>query len=415
MKSDYQLDIWSSEFKADPFPFYARMRAHSPVFQVTLPDRQTAWVVTRYDDVALVLRDERFAKDRLRVLSPAQLANQPWMPAMFKPLSRNMLDVDPPDHTRLRALVQQAFSPRSIDQMRPRIEALSHELIDRFSRRRVDLIHDYALPIPSMIIAELMGISGRDRHKFHRWSSTILSSSSSRGGAWLAIPAGWLFLRYLRRLVRDRRVQPRDDLVSALVAAHEAADRLSDDELMSMIFLLIIAGHETTVNLIGNGMLALLEHPDQLEMLRRDPSLIKSAVEELLRFTSPAETGTERFATEDVELGGVTIRKGDMVMAAIASANRDEAYFENPDALDITREPNKHLAFGLGIHFCLGASLARLEGQIAINTLLARAGDLRLAVPAGTLRWRAGLVLRGLKALPVSLAPVKAAPVAAAR
>ncbi len=410
MKTDLKIDIWSSEFKADPYPFYARMRAHSPVFPVTLPDKQTAWVVTRYDDVAMVLRDERFGKDRLRVLSQQQLAHQPWMPAMFKPLGRNMLDVDPPDHTRLRALVQQAFSPRVVEQMRPRIESLANELVDRFDgRRRIDLIHDYALPIPTMIIAELLGVSPRDRHKFHRWSSTILSASSSRGGTFRAIPSVWFFLRYLRKLIRDRRDKPRDDLVTALVDAHEAADRLSDDELMSMMFLLIIAGHETTVNLIGNGTLALLEHPEQMAKLRDAPTLIKSAIEELLRFTSPVETATERFAREDVTVSGVTIPKGNIVFAAIASANRDETRFDNPDTLDVTRDPNKHLAFGLGIHFCLGASLARLEGQIAISTLLARAGGLRLAVPPGTLRWRSGLVLRGLKALPVTLAPARAA------
>jgi cytochrome P450 PksS len=405
VKSDLKVDIWSSEFKADPYPFYARLRAHSPVYPVTLPDKQTAWLVTRYDDVAMVLRDERFGKDILRLLTPEQLANQPWMPAMFKPLARNMLDVDPPDHTRLRALVQQAFSPRVVESMRPRIESLANELVDRFGRRRVDLIHDYALPIPTTIIAEMLGVDARDRHKFHRWSSAILSSTSSRHGIFWALPNGWLFLRYLRKLVQDRRSHPRDDLVTALVEAHEAGDRLADDELMSMIFLLIIAGHETTVNLIGNGMLALMEHPDQLERLRGEPTLIKSAVEELLRFTSPVETATERYAREDVTVAGVTIPKGSMVLAAIASANRDETRFENPDTLDIAREPNKHLAFGLGIHFCLGASLARLEGQIAINTLLSRVGDLQLAVKPDALRWRPGLVLRGLKALPVKRSP----------
>jgi cytochrome P450 len=402
MKTDLKIDIWSSEFKADPFSFYAHMRANSPVFQVTLPDKQPAWVVTRYDDVALVLRDERFGKDRLRVLTPEQLKQQPWMPAMFQPLSRNMLDVDPPDHTRLRALVQQAFSPRVVDQMRPRIESLSNEMIDGFARlRRIDLIHDYALPIPTLVIAEMLGVSPRDRHKFHRWSNAILTSTSSSRGAWWAIPNVFFFLRYLRKLVRERREHPQDDLVTALVEAHEDADRMSDAELMSMIFLLIVAGHETTVNLIGNGTLALLEHPDQLDRLRNDPSLIRSAVEELLRFSAPVETATERFAREDVTLSGVTIPKGSTVLAAIASANRDETKFDDPDALDITREPNKHLAFGLGIHFCLGASLARLEAQIAINTLLARVKDLQLAVPSSALRWRPGLVLRGLKALPV--------------
>jgi cytochrome P450 len=216
------------------------------------------------------------------------------------------------------------------------------------------------------------------------------------------MPSALLFMRYIRRLIKIRRGDLRDDLISALITAKEASERLNDDELLSMILLLIVAGHETTVNLIASGMLALLAHPDQLERLRNEPALIKPAVEELLRFTAPVETATERFAREDVELAGVKIAQGDLVLAAIASANRDESYFVNPDRLDITREPNRHLAFGLGIHFCLGASLARLEGQMAINTLLARTRDLQLAVDPSTLRWRSGLVLRGLKALPVS-------------
>jgi len=404
MKTDLKLDIWSSEFKANPFPFYAHLRANNPVCQVTLPDKQTAWLVTRYDDVALVLKDERFGKDHRRILTPEQLAKQPWIPAMFKPLSHHMLDQDPPDHTRLRSLVQQAFSPRAVDAMRPRIESLANELIDQFGRRRqIDLVHDYALPIPTLIIAEMLGVNPRDRHKIHRWSSTILTATSSRLGSYRAIPSVFFFLRYMRKLVHQRRQMPQDDLVSALVSAHEAGDKMNDDELLSMIMLLIVAGHETTVNLIASGMLALFEHPDQLARLRDNPGLVKTAVEELLRFAAPVETATERFAREEVTLSDVTIPRGGLVLAAIASANRDESKFERPDELDITREPNRHLAFGLGIHFCLGASLARLEAQIAINTLLSRAGDLKLAVPAETLRWRSGLVLRGLKELPITL------------
>jgi len=258
------------------------------------------------------------------------------------------------------------------------------------------------LPIPTTIIAEMLGVPVADRHKFHRWGSAMLSAGASRFGLLWAMPSAWRFTRYIRKLIAHRRANSGDDLISALIAAKEDRDRLSDDELLSMILLLIVAGHETTVNLIASGMLALLEHPDQLERLQSDPGLIKPAVEELLRFTAPVETATERFAREDLELAGVRIAKGDLVLAAIASANRDESQFMNPDTLDITREPNKHLAFGLGIHFCLGASLARLEGQTAINTLLARTRDLRLAVDPRKLRWRSGLVLRGLKALPVS-------------
>jgi cytochrome P450 len=403
MKADSNVNIAAAEFKADPFPFYRRLRAEAPVYRVTLPDKQTAWLVTRYDDVALVLRDERFAKDRFRALSHEQLAALPWMPKAFMPLAHNMLDKDPPDHTQLRALVQQAFSPRLVEGMRGRIETLADGLLDHVARRgRMDLIRDYALPIPTTIIAEMLGVPPGDRHKFHRWSSAILSAGASRFGLLRAMPSIWLFMRYLRKLIKARRTDARDDLIGALIAAKEASGSLSDDELLSMMFLLIVAGHETTVNLIASGMLALIEHPDQMEKLRGDPALIKPAVEELLRYTAPVETATLRFASEDVELRGVKIAKGEAVFAAIASANRDESQFANPDMLDITREPNKHLAFGQGIHFCLGASLARLEGQIAIDALLARAGNLRLAVDSSALRWRSGFVLRGLKALPVA-------------
>lgn len=416
MAIDLNVNIASPEFKADPFPFYRHLREHSPVFRVKMPDRQTAWLVTRYDDVVDVLTDERFAKDVFRTLSKEQLARAPWITKLLTPLlmpmARHMLNLDPPDHTRLRALVQQAFSPRLVEGMRGRIETLADELLNRVLRRgRMDLIADYALPIPTTVIAEMLGIPADDRHKFHRWSGTMLSAGAKRFGLVRAMPSALLFMRYIRKLIKNRRARLGDDLISRLITAKEAGEPLDDDELLSMILLLIVAGHETTVNLIASGMLALLENPDQLERLRNNPGLIKPAVEELLRFTAPVETATERFAREDVEIAGVKIAKGDMVLAAIASANRDDSQFVNPDALDIAREPNRHLAFGLGIHFCLGASLARLEGQIAINTLLARTRDLQLAVAPGKLRWRTGFVLRGLQSLPVAF--TAAAPTAA--
>jgi cytochrome P450 PksS len=397
------VNIGSPQFKANPFPFYARLRAEAPVHRMTLPTREDAWLVTRYDDVVRVLKDERFAKDTDNALTPEQAARQPWFRTMFKPLKRNMLDLDPPDHTRLRALVSKTFTPRLIEQMRDRIQALTDELFDKVQGHgRMDLIHDYALPLPTTIIAEMLGVPAEDRHKFHRWSNAVLSAGSSTWALWKAIPSVLLFMRYIRKFIKKRRASPRDDLVSALARAEEAGDTLSEDELLAMVFLLLVAGHETTVNLIGNGTLALLEHPDQLERLRDDPGLIKPAVEELLRYTSPVETATERYAREDVTVAGVTIPRGEMVFPVIASANRDERQFPNPDKLDLTREPNRHLSFGLGAHFCLGAPLARLEGQIAINTLLRRAPDLRLAVLPEALPWRRGLVLRGLEALPVA-------------
>jgi cytochrome P450 PksS len=298
-----------------------------------------------------------------------------------------MLDLDPPDHTRLRVLVQTAFTPRLVEAMRPRVEALAEGLLDGLrDRTGFDLIRDYALPIPATVIAEMLGVPAGDRHKFHRWSKAMVSADPFGWRRFLVVPHVWAFLRYIRRLIRAKRAVPGDDLLTALVRAEEAGNRMSEDELVAMTFLLLVAGHETTVNLIGNGVLALLEHPDQLARLRADLSLVRPAVEELLRYGSPLETATERFAREDVTIAGVTIPRGALVYAALASANRDGRQFPDPDRLDITREPNRHLSFGLGPHFCLGAPLARLEGQVAIAALLRRAAEFRAAVPPGALR-----------------------------
>jgi cytochrome P450 PksS len=399
------VDISSPVFKANPYPYFARLRAEAPVHRIILGDKRPAWLVTRYDDVTTVLTDDRFIKDKRRALSREQAAAAPWIPGIFKPLEFNMLDLDPPDHTRLRALVHKAFSPRLVDNMRERVQRLTEELLDAVQDQgRMDLIRDYALPLPSTIIAEMLGVPTRDRHKFHRWSSTIVSTVPSRWGLLTAIPSLWAYLRYIRRLVQTRRAAPQDDLVSALVEAREVGDKLTEDELLAMVSLLLIAGHETTVNLIGNGMLALMEHPEAIDQLRNDPALIKPAVEELLRYDGPLETATERYAREDLTMAGVTIPRGEIVFAVLASANRDERQFERPDELILTREPNRHLAFGLGVHYCLGAPLARLEGQIAINTLLRRLPELRLTRPRSDLRRRPGLVLHGLEALPVAFA-----------
>lgn len=405
------VNIAGPGHKADPYPFYARLRAESPVYRVTLPDRRPAWLITRYDDVVAALKDERLVKNKLAALSLEQAARQPWVPRMFRPLERNMLDLDPPDHTRLRALVHRAFTPRLVEQMRGRIQALADELLSTASGRgSMDLIRDYALPIPTTIIAEMLGVPDADRHRFHRWSRVIVSATPSGWGMIKAIPSAIAFLRYIRRLVTAKRAEPRDDLVSSLVQVEEAGEQLSEDELVSMVFLLLIAGHETTVNLIGNGMLALLGNPAEMTRLREDPTLIKSAVEELLRYDSPLETATERYAREDVTIAGVTIPRGGIVYAALASANRDERQFPDPDRLDIAREPNRHLSFGLGPHYCLGAPLARLEGQVAIGTLVSRLPNLRLAVERGSLRWRRGLVLRGLETLPVAFGTLSEMP-----
>ena len=395
------MDIVSAEFKADPFPFFARLRASDPVYRTALPDKTVVWLLTRYDDVTTLLRDERFTKNRRSALTPGQLRKLPWTPPMFRPLERNMLDVDPPDHTRLRSLVHKAFTPSLVEHMRLRTQEIADELLDRVVlKNEMDLIKDFALPLPMTIITEILGVPAKDHDKFHRWSKAVVSLSSP-SPALRVLPAVWKFIRYLRRFFRLRRRDPQNDLVTALIKAEEAGDKLNEDELLAMVFLLLIAGHETTVNLIGNGTLALLENPDQLRDLRSEPSLVKPAVEELLLFTAPVLTTTERYARENAIIHGVTIPRGEMVLGVIGSANRDETIFENPDELRITREPNKHLAFGQGIHFCLGAPLARMEAQIAFTTLLRRVPDLQLKGPANSLRWRPSIFLRGLVSLPV--------------
>jgi cytochrome P450 PksS len=407
MNSLPSVNIASREFKADPYPFYARLRVEAPIYRTILPDKQLAWLITRYDDVLMVLKDDqRFVKDPRNAKSAEQLKKLPWVPKMFRPLERNLLGLDWDDHKRLRELVHQAFTPRMIEQMQGRVEKLVQELMDAAQRRgRMDLIRDYALPVPLTIISEILGIPPEDHGKFHRWSKGLISVSST-GNILLGLPYGLAMIRYLRRVFAQRRASShagKNDLITALVQAEEAGDRLSEDELLAMMFILIIAGHETTVNLIGSGMLALLENPDQMNLLRQNPGLIKNAIEELLRYVSPVETATERYAREDMTLHGVTILKGDLVLAVIASANRDERHFQDPDRLDITREPSKPLAFGQGVHFCLGAPLARLEGRIAIGALVDRWPQLRLGVAPSALRWRPGLTVRGLDALPVSL------------
>jgi cytochrome P450 len=399
-------NLASPLFKADPYPFYARLRAEAPVWRTTLPDKRAAWLVARYDDVARVLKDDTFAKDKLNAMDPEQRAKTPWVPSFLKPLERNMLDLDDPDHARLRALVSKAFTPRLIEQLRGRIVALCEELLDAMERERrrkgeAELVADYALPLPATVIAALLGVPAEDHAKFHRWSNRLVSVSSKRDML-RAVPAALAFVRYLRKLIEKRRMDPQDDLLTALIRAEESGDSLSEDELLAMAFLLLVAGHETTVNLIASGTLALLERPEQADALRNDPSLVKPAVEELLRYTSPVEMATERYPREDVEIEGTTIPRGELVLAVLGSANRDERHFEDPDVFDITRDPNRHLAFGRGgVHHCLGAPLARMEGQIAISALLRCFPNLRLAAAPESLSWRRGVFLRGLERLPL--------------
>ena len=396
-------DITAPAFKADPHATLRRLREERPVAEVRVGRRRSVWLVTRYDDVNMVLKQASLSKDRLGSMTPEEREKLPWFFKLFGPLTQNMLGRDPPDHTRLRSLVHKAFTPRLIERLRARVQGLSDELLDKAARKgSMDLVSEYALIVPVTIIAEMLGVPSSDYKKFQHWSNRLISNAN----LWdvlLSVPSVLMFTRYLRQLIAQRRSSLGEDLLSALIQAEEAGDRLSADELVSMVFLLLVAGHETTVNLISGGTLALLQHPEQLERLRKEPGLIAPAVEELLRYASPVEISTERFTKEDITVGGVTIPKGQLVFAAIASANRDERHFKDPDTLDLGREPNRHLSFGMGIHYCLGAPLARLEGQIALQTLVNRFPNLRLATPAQSLKWRTGVLMRGPQRLPVSL------------
>ncbi|MCU0492403.1 MAG: cytochrome P450 [Chloroflexaceae bacterium] len=399
-----EINLFSHEVTQNPYPAFAHLRREAPMFRTQNANGHPLWLVTRYDDVVAILKDQRFVKSWRNALTPEELARVPVIPEYVNLLNQHMLATDPPDHTRLRGLVQKAFTPRLVEGLRPRIQQIADELLDAVEGKgEMDLLDAYAFPLPITVIGELLGIPAEDREQFRAWSSVVVSFEPSTERFQQMGAALREFTNYLGKLFALRQAEPQDDLVSALIQAEEAGDRLSQSELFSMVFLLLVAGHETTVNLIGNGVLALLQHPAQMELLKQRPELIQSAVEEFLRYDSPVETSTPRFAREDIPFGDVLIKRGDEVLVVIGSADRDEARFANPDELDITRSDNRHVAFGHGIHFCLGAPLARLEGEIAIGTLLRRLPNLRLAVPADELLWRPGLLIRGLQRFPVKL------------
>jgi cytochrome P450 len=386
------------EFHADPYPFYRRLREEDPVHQSPLG----IWVLTRYDDTVMVLRDPRFGREGMAELLEARLGAGAVRPAN----TRDMLFRDPPDHTRLRALVSRAFTPRVVEAMRPHIQEIVDGLLDRVEGARgMDVIEDLAYPLPVTVICEMLGVPTADQDVFKQWSADIARSLDAAilpAGSEVITrgqEAGDALREYFRSLIAVRRKSPKPDLLSALIAAEEQGDKLSEPELVATCALLLIAGHETTVNLIGNGVLALLWHPDQLRALADDPALIPTAVEELLRYDGPVQR-TGRMTMADVEIGGRRIPKGSIVAAVIGAANRDPAHFPDPDRLDVARRENRHIAFGFGIHFCLGAPLARIEGQVAIGTLLRRMPALKLV--SDTPEWRESSVLRGLKTLPVT-------------
>lgn len=328
-----------------------------------------------------------------------------WMPGTVKLILNSMVMKDPPDHRRLRSLVQMAFTPAMVAGLTSRIEAITGELLDAMARQStVELIDALALPLPLTVIAEMLGVPPDERASFRALFAKLVDPDALNPLSFVRnLPRMARLNRFIRHLIALRREQPGDDLMTALVRAEEAGDRLSEDELVSMVFLLLFAGHETTVNLIASGVQALLAHPDQLALLRERPELIDTAVEELLRFTNPVGTVAPRFAREDMEIAGVHVPRGTTLMLLLASANLDEAAFPEAHRLDLTREPNRHLSFGLGAHFCLGAPLARLEARVAIPALVRRFPSMRLAVPASELKLRSNIGLRGLYALPLAV------------
>jgi pimeloyl-[acyl-carrier protein] synthase len=385
------------EFHANPYPFYRALREEDPVHQSPLG----FWVCTRYDDAVMILRDPRFGREGMAKLMEARLGL-----TQDTSRARDMLFQDPPDHTRLRALVSRAFTPRVVEVMRPHIQEIVDGLLDRVDgARAMDVIEDLAYPLPVTVICEMLGVPAADQDIFKTWSTDIARSLDA---AVLpadsdVIPRGrdarLGLADYFRSLIATRRKNPKPDLLSALIAAEEEGNKLSEGELVSTCILLLIAGHETTVNLIGNGLLALLQHPDQLRALRDDPGLIQTGVEELLRFDGPVQR-TGRMTTAEVEIGDKRIPRDSVVVSVIGAANRDPKQFADPDRLDVSRKDNRHIAFGFGIHFCLGAPLARLEGQIALGTLLRRMP--KLALVSDVPEWRESSTLRGLKSLPVT-------------
>ncbi|WP_405407375.1 cytochrome P450 [Streptomyces decoyicus] len=398
-------DLLDPRHQADPYPLYARWRTRTPIARI---DDQLM-VLSRYEDCAAVLRDGRFghaeADDPRFTGERVRPASKVLVDDNGRPV-RGFLSLNPPDHTRMRGLVSQAFTRRRVDRLAPRIEELATELFTGLESAEgpVDLIEDLASPLPVAVISELLGVPTADRHRMLKWSHAVARALVPDfllppGAAQEEAQAWREFTDYLRELAAERRRAPGDDLLSALVAVHDDGDALSENELLATCTLLLIAGHETTVNLIGNGTLALLRHPDQLARLRSDPDLIEPGVEELLRYDSPVQL-IARFALQDADVAEVPVTRGTTLLLLAGAANRDPDAYDHPDRLDVGRTSLRHLSFGHGIHFCLGAPLARLETQIVLRMLLRRAPDVQLA---GEPRWKDHITLRGLSRLPLSL------------
>jgi len=406
MPNPLKYELYGQAFRQHAHEVFAQMRREDPVFQQPGLDGKTPiWFITRYAEVEQVLRDDqRFVRDPALALSPEVLeqffeGSDPQVMAMT---NNHMLNKDGKDHHRLRMLVSKAFTRPVIQGMRPRIAEIAEEILDGVEGRgQMELVNEYAFPLPIIVIAELLGIPTQDRDKFRTWSNAVVTPVLTEEEQQESARLLREFVAYMQELVARRRENPEDDLLSGLIQAEEQGDRLSESELFSMLTLLIVAGHETTVTLISNAVLALLRNPAQLQTLIDQPEAMVQAVEELLRYDSPVERALTRWVAEDVELAGQQLQRGDLIIAVLGSANRDENHFEDPTELDLTRNPNQHLAFGKGAHYCLGSPLARLEAEIALNTLFQRFPDLALNIAPEDLAYRDVPLFRSLKQLPV--------------
>ncbi|UYO37165.1 cytochrome P450 [Bacillus zhangzhouensis] len=388
-----QIDFMNEDFVRNPFPVYKYMRENESISRFFLPNGVPAWLVTRYKDAAEILNDSRFVTN----FKNNEKQN---LPLHREIVSQNLLSVEPSDHRRLRRLVQKAFTPRMVENLRGRIEDITNELLDKVQyKKEMKLIEDFAFPLPIHVICEMLGVPTEDQDMFKRWSNIIMDSAMHPTEQ--ADEGLKSFIDYLQVLIRKKRSALQEDLISDLIRVEENGEVITEHEMYALVFVLILAGHETTVNLIGNGVVTLLEHPDQKEKLLNQPDLIHSALEEMLRYNGPVEVSNVRWATEDIEFSGKKFRKGDMIIISLASANRDEEIFENADTFDITRKINNHVAFGKGVHYCLGAPLARLEGEIAITTLFQRMPNLRLKTDLDLLKWRKSMIIRGLSEIPL--------------
>jgi cytochrome P450 len=405
MDADFlKIDLSSPSFLRNPFPALARMRQAGPVVPIRLPLVGACWVATTHEAVSEVLKDNQtFFRDARNAGKSNAVGFRwwGWLPRRVRVLNENMNSHDGADHRRLRKLVDQAFNRHRVEELRPRIEAICDDLLDRMRGGGLDLMEGLARPLPLAVICELLGLPEQDRSRFRRWAQAVMSATSV-WGILLFLPAVFSLVAYFERHFEQCRKRPRPGLMTALVQAEQDGDQLSADELLGMAFLLLLAGHETTVHLIGGGVLALLEAPEQRARLLADWSLLPSAVEELLRFVTPIQFTELRRVGRDLEFHGRTLRRGEVMLAMLASANTDPARFHEPERLDVGRSPNPHVAFGAGSHFCLGAQLARVEAQVVIEKLLARFPKLSLA-GAAALRYRRGFGIRALTALPVRL------------